>query len=274
MIAICREAGLPEPEFRQDGGQWTVTLWRDWLTVKVLAELQLNDRQRQAITLLKTAGRLSNADYQKLTNPPLVSDNAPCKGPRPARPAFLDRSFQFSPTVPPGWPTRAQSAWAKKPSLRCTRLLEELTLSSPCAQVLKCFPLQASQPSLCGFSFALFSSFFCMDVHSRARHSSYLYRRTTRQQELRGPPPSAITPPNYPGSTYEGSFPKCSKARLSRQEPVASGCQKTRFPPDCHKLLPNGDEDNGSAFHLVFMRVLWGFQMEPTVRIGQGGPIH
>jgi Fic family protein len=29
---------------------------------------QLNDRQRQAITLLKTAGRLSNADYQKLTN--------------------------------------------------------------------------------------------------------------------------------------------------------------------------------------------------------------
>ena len=29
MIALCREAGLPEPEFRQDGGQWVVTLWRD-----------------------------------------------------------------------------------------------------------------------------------------------------------------------------------------------------------------------------------------------------
>ena len=67
MIALCRDAGLPEPEFRQDGGQWTVTLWRDWLTDKVLAQLQLNDRQRRAISLLKTAGRLSNADYQKLT---------------------------------------------------------------------------------------------------------------------------------------------------------------------------------------------------------------
>jgi len=68
MIALCREAGLPEPECRQDCGRWTVILWRDWLTDKVLAGLQLNDRQRQAITLLKTAGRLSNADYQKLTN--------------------------------------------------------------------------------------------------------------------------------------------------------------------------------------------------------------
>ncbi|THJ19555.1 MAG: DUF4062 domain-containing protein, partial [Nitrospira sp. CG24E] len=29
MIALCREAGLPEPEFRQDGGQFVQTLWRD-----------------------------------------------------------------------------------------------------------------------------------------------------------------------------------------------------------------------------------------------------
>ena len=28
MIALCREAGLPEPEFRQDGGQFVQTIWR------------------------------------------------------------------------------------------------------------------------------------------------------------------------------------------------------------------------------------------------------
>jgi ATP-dependent DNA helicase RecG len=28
MIALCREAGLPEPEFRQDGGQFVQTMWR------------------------------------------------------------------------------------------------------------------------------------------------------------------------------------------------------------------------------------------------------
>jgi ATP-dependent DNA helicase RecG len=66
MIARCREAGLPEPDFRQDGGQWTVTLWRDWLTDKALAELQLNDRQRQAVVFLKTHAHIGNSEYQTL----------------------------------------------------------------------------------------------------------------------------------------------------------------------------------------------------------------
>jgi predicted HTH transcriptional regulator len=66
MIALCREAGLPEPEFRQEGGEWVVTLWRDWLTDKVLAELQLNDRQKQAVVFLKTHLRIGNSEYQTL----------------------------------------------------------------------------------------------------------------------------------------------------------------------------------------------------------------
>lgn len=28
IISLCKDAGLPEPDFRQDGGQWVVTLWR------------------------------------------------------------------------------------------------------------------------------------------------------------------------------------------------------------------------------------------------------
>jgi len=67
MIARCREANLTEPTFEQRGDQFVITVWRDWLTEKALNELDLNDRQRQAIVLVKTAGRINNADYQKLT---------------------------------------------------------------------------------------------------------------------------------------------------------------------------------------------------------------
>jgi ATP-dependent DNA helicase RecG len=67
MIALCREAGLPEPSFEQRSGFFVVTLWRDWLTEDVLAGLGLNDRQKQAITYLKTHGRISNPEYQQLT---------------------------------------------------------------------------------------------------------------------------------------------------------------------------------------------------------------
>jgi len=66
MIALCREAGLPEPDFRQDGGQFVMTLWRDWLTTEVLAGHNLNDRQLQAIAHVKKTGHIANSRYQQL----------------------------------------------------------------------------------------------------------------------------------------------------------------------------------------------------------------
>jgi len=68
MIALCRDAGLPEPEFRQDGGQWTVTLWRDWLTERLITGLSLNDRQQKGLQHLKVARQISSAEYQQLTS--------------------------------------------------------------------------------------------------------------------------------------------------------------------------------------------------------------
>ncbi|HVA67019.1 MAG TPA: ATP-binding protein [Elusimicrobiota bacterium] len=65
MISLCREAGLPEPEYRQDGGQFVQTLWRDWLTEEVVAGLGLEPRQREAVALLKKTGRLDNKSYQE-----------------------------------------------------------------------------------------------------------------------------------------------------------------------------------------------------------------
>lgn len=67
MIALCREAGLPEPDFRQDGGQFVQTLWREWLTETVIATLKLNERQRKAISLVKANGLLTNAELRKAT---------------------------------------------------------------------------------------------------------------------------------------------------------------------------------------------------------------
>lgn len=67
MIALCREAGLPEPEFCQDGGQFVQVIWRHWLTRAVMDALGLNERQRKAVNFVKANGRISNIEYQQLT---------------------------------------------------------------------------------------------------------------------------------------------------------------------------------------------------------------
>jgi predicted HTH transcriptional regulator len=67
MIALCREAGLPEPDYDLRGDSFVVTLWRDWLTDEMLAGFNLNERQRRAITFLKAHGQISNRNYQELT---------------------------------------------------------------------------------------------------------------------------------------------------------------------------------------------------------------
>jgi len=65
MIALCREAGLPEPDFEQRSGSFVITLWRDWLTGEVVSGLDLNDRQRETIILLKTRSTINNTQYQR-----------------------------------------------------------------------------------------------------------------------------------------------------------------------------------------------------------------
>jgi ATP-dependent DNA helicase RecG len=65
MIELCREAGLPEPQFEQRSGSFVITLWRDWLTENTIKQLDLNERQRQAVLVIKANGRLNNMDYQK-----------------------------------------------------------------------------------------------------------------------------------------------------------------------------------------------------------------
>ena len=65
MIADCREAGLPEPDFEQRGPHFVVTLWRNWLTDSVMDQLGLTDSERQVVALLKDGGRITNKSYQE-----------------------------------------------------------------------------------------------------------------------------------------------------------------------------------------------------------------
>ncbi len=64
MIRESLAHNLPEPDFAQRGGEFTVALWRDWLTAEVIAKLDLNDRQLQAIRYLKTHRMITNTIYQ------------------------------------------------------------------------------------------------------------------------------------------------------------------------------------------------------------------
>lgn len=67
MIALCTKAELPEPDFKQVGSQFVVTLWRDWLTDDVLASLNINDRQKKALQQIKISKRTNNSEYQNIT---------------------------------------------------------------------------------------------------------------------------------------------------------------------------------------------------------------
>jgi ATP-dependent DNA helicase RecG len=68
MIRESLAHDLPEPSFAQRGGEFTVALWRDWLTDRVMAELGLNERQKQAIIHLKARTRIANSEYQTLVS--------------------------------------------------------------------------------------------------------------------------------------------------------------------------------------------------------------
>ena len=66
MIHETTAHALPEPDFEQRGGEFVITVWRDWLTEKLLAGLKLNRRQQDAISHLKASSRIGNLDYRQL----------------------------------------------------------------------------------------------------------------------------------------------------------------------------------------------------------------
>jgi len=65
MIRESREHSLPVPSFGgNQPGEFGTTVWRDWLTEEVMAELGLNDRQKKGLAILKLNGTITNREYQ------------------------------------------------------------------------------------------------------------------------------------------------------------------------------------------------------------------
>lgn len=67
MIDLCKDAGLPEPQFEQRVGFFVVTLWRDWLTDRAMAELGLNERQIRALPAIRSREQITNREYREIT---------------------------------------------------------------------------------------------------------------------------------------------------------------------------------------------------------------
>lgn len=67
MINETAANGLPELQFQQSPGEFVTTLWRDWLTEQVMAQLNLTERQKTAVLLVKTSKSITNAAYQQAT---------------------------------------------------------------------------------------------------------------------------------------------------------------------------------------------------------------
>ena len=65
MIRESLTHELPEPDFVMRGGEFTTTVWRDWLTAEVLTGYNLNDRQLKAVVYLKNNERVTNSQYQE-----------------------------------------------------------------------------------------------------------------------------------------------------------------------------------------------------------------
>jgi len=68
MIRGCIESNLPEPEFKEEFGGFSVYFRKDNYTPEKLKKLGLNERQVKAVLYLKEKGKIANKDYQVLNN--------------------------------------------------------------------------------------------------------------------------------------------------------------------------------------------------------------
>ncbi len=66
MISKCRAFGLGDPEFFQDGDQWVVRIWRDWLTADFIRLLDAPERLKRAMAYMKDHGAIDNRTYQEV----------------------------------------------------------------------------------------------------------------------------------------------------------------------------------------------------------------
>ncbi len=68
IINACNQAGLPEPEIKEQDGGLLVTLFKGRHTDEQLFKTGLNERQLKAIKFVKEKGKIRNKEYSDLVN--------------------------------------------------------------------------------------------------------------------------------------------------------------------------------------------------------------
>ncbi len=62
----CTKAGLPEPEFKEEFGGFSIYFYKDIFTEENLRKMGLNERQVRSVLYVKEKGKITNKEYQKL----------------------------------------------------------------------------------------------------------------------------------------------------------------------------------------------------------------
>ncbi len=68
MVEWMKEAGLPEPDYKEELGGFSVYFCKDIYTQNNLRRMELNEQQIKAVMYVKEKGRIANRKYQELWN--------------------------------------------------------------------------------------------------------------------------------------------------------------------------------------------------------------
>ena len=66
IVDLCKEQGLPEPEYKEEQGGFSVWFFKDIYTEEVLQKMGLNERQINAVLYVKEKGKITNKEYQQI----------------------------------------------------------------------------------------------------------------------------------------------------------------------------------------------------------------
>jgi len=66
ILELCRQQGLPEPEFRSEKRRFELVFYKDPYTEERLQEMGLNERQVRAVLWAKEHGEIANKEYQEV----------------------------------------------------------------------------------------------------------------------------------------------------------------------------------------------------------------
>ena len=68
MINACFNAGLPEPTIEEVAGGFQITFLKDIYSEAYLKRLGLSERQIKAFKYVKSKGKITNKEYQKIND--------------------------------------------------------------------------------------------------------------------------------------------------------------------------------------------------------------